>query len=279
MKIKAYAKINLNLLVLDKREDGLHDIKSVFQKIDLYDELEIKKNKDSKCKLKCNVKELEEDNLLLKAYELLKEVYPSLTGVDIYLNKKIPMEAGLGGGSSDVGAFLIVMNKLFKLGMKEKDFKKYGMLLGSDVYPCCYNVPVLLDVGDKLKVINSNLSFHLLVIKPKSSCNTCLMYKKLDEIKRNKQDTTKGVIKALENNNLELLIANLYNSFEEVVDFNLVKKDLISNGALGTLLSGSGSCVFGIYENKKKAREAFNKLKNKYEIYLCKSINKKDLDI
>ena len=280
MKIKAYGKINLNLLVLNKREDGKHDLKSVFQKIDLFDELEIKKNKSNKCIIKCNIKELEKDNLLIKAFNILKERFPFITGVDVDLWKRIPMQAGLGGGSSDTAAFIKGMKKLFKLKINKKELQSICNSLGSDVYPCYYDVPVVLDIGDKLRVINSNLQFHLVVIKPDYSCNTGEMYKKLDDIKREKRDTTKDIIRALEDNDLDLLNDNLYNSFEDIMDkrFIRIKEELLNSGALNVLLSGSGSCIFGIYKTKKKALETFNNLKNKYEIYICKSINKKDLD-
>ena len=280
MKIRAYAKINLNLVIFDKREDGKHDLKSVFHKIDLFDNLEIKKNQINMCLIKCNDKELEKDNIIYKAYELLKEKYPFISGVNVYLEKQIPMQAGLGGGSSDCAAFIIGINELFKLNMNIENYKEIGSLLGADVVPCYYNVPVKAEgIGDKVEVINSKLSFPILIVKPEYSCNTKEMYQELDKIKRNRKDTTERIIDALEKNDIKLLSNNLYNSFEDVMNNNYfdIKKDILNSGALNAMLSGSGSCIFGIYENNNDLDIAYEKLKNKYEVYKCKSINKRGL--
>ncbi len=279
MKAKAYAKINLNLIIKNKIEDGKHYLESVFQKINLYDEIEIEENDLDKCVISCNIKELENDNLILKAYEMLKKSY-KIKGLNVKLTKKIPMQAGLGGGSTDVATFILMVNDYFNLKMTKRALNRIGKELGSDVIPCYYDKPVHVSAtGYLVSEIISNLDFNLVVIKPNLDCNTGLMYKKLDEIKDRKIPNDSWTIaKALFDNDLDLLCKNLFNSFEDVVDCRKIKKDLIDSGALGALLSGSGSCVFGIYRNKKEAKRAFELLKNKYEIYLCESINKKDLE-
>lgn len=279
MKANAYAKINLSLIIKDKIEDGKHYLDSVFNKINMFDEIEIEENDLDRCVISCNIKELESDNLILKAYEMLKKSY-KIKGLNVKLTKKIPMEAGLGGGSSDVATFILMVNDHFKLKMTKRALNRIGKELGSDVIPCYYDCPVHVSAtGYLVSEVISNLDFNLVVIKPDLDCNTGLMYKKLDELKNRKIPNDSWIIaKALYDNDLDLLVKNLFNSFEDVVDCKEIKKDLIDNGALGALLSGSGSCVFGIYENEKKAKEAYEKLKNKYEVYLCHSVNKKDLD-
>ena len=124
--------------------------------------------------------------------------------------------------------------------------------------------------------IISNLEFNLVVVKPDLECNTGLMYKKLDELKNREIPNNSGYItKALFYNDLDLLVNNLFNSFEDVVDCNDIKKNLIDSGAMGALLSGSGSCVFGIYKNKEAALKANEVLKSKYLTFVCNSVNMK----
>ena len=274
MKRHAYAKINLNLIIKNKIEDGKHLLESVFHKISLCDDIEIEENIYDKCVLTCNIKELENDNLILKAYEMLKEEY-EIPGLNVKLTKRIPMQAGLGGGSSDVATFILMVNEYFDLKLTFEELNAIGKSLGSDVVPCYYDQPVLGEgIGNVITPIISNLDFNLVVIKPDLECSTGLMYKKLDEIKdRDIPDNTNQIIKSLNNNDLELLVNNLFNSFEEVVDCKEIKKDLIDSGAIGTLLCGSGSCVFGIYRNKKEAEDASKILSNKYLTYVCESIN------
>ncbi len=275
MKYKAYAKINLNLIVLDKREDNKHNIESVFHKIDLFDEIEITKNDLGKCVIICNNKDLEDDNLIYKAFTILNENY-DICGVDVKLNKRIPMQAGLGGGSSDCATFIKGMNDLFDLKITNDDLVRLFAPLGADIVPCYYDVPLLAKgVGEKVREIKSNLEFNLVLVKPNINCNTGEMYKRIDDeglIDRNNNSTNK-ILQALENGDVTLLSDNLYNTFEAVVDLKSVKEDIMNTGALNTLLSGSGSSVFGIYENYDKALRAFHKLQDKYQTFLCKSIN------
>ena len=274
MKRNAYAKINLNLIVKDKIEDGKHHLDSVFHKISLCDEIEIEENYLDKCVISCNIKELENDNLILKAFEMLKEEY-EIPGLDVKLTKKIPMQAGLGGGSTDVATFILMVNEYFDLKMTFEELNSLGKSLGSDVVPCYYDQPVLGEgIGNIITPIISNMNFDLIVIKPELECNTGLMYRKLDELEnREIPDNSNLVIKALEENDLDLLVENLFNSFEEVVDCKEIKKDLLDSGAVGALLCGSGSCVYGIYRNKKEAEAASRILSNKYLTYVCESIN------
>ncbi len=264
--LKARAKINLTLEILNKREDNYHNLKSVFQKINLYDELYISKTEDDEFILETNITGLDvKDNIIYKAYVKLKEKF-NISGVKVVLNKKIPMQAGLAGGSTDCASFILGMKKLFKLNLTEKEIIILGKSLGADVVPCLYNKAVLAEgIGDIITKIDTNFKYYIVLIKPQLSCNTGEMFKKLDE--RDKIltiDNSKNVVKALKDNNIELLSNNLYNTFEEVLDLKSIKDELIKNKALGALLSGSGSCVYGIFKNKQDAKFAYNNLKYKY---------------
>lgn len=277
---KARAKINLNLEILGKREDGYHNIESVFQKISLYDEIYISKNQTNNFELETNIKELNDnENIVYKAYISLKEKFPSITGVSVKINKKIPMQAGLAGGSTDCASFILGMNKLFNLNLSENEIENIGKKLGADVVPCLYNRAIMSEgIGDKVTQINTNFKYYILVIKPEVSCSTKEMYEKLDS--QNKfmyYNKSKNIIKALENNNIEVLCDNLYNAFEEVVEpkeiIKNLKFELINLGAINSLMTGSGSAVYGIFKNKQEAKKAYKILKEKYQVYICLSYN------
>lgn len=274
--MKARAKINLTLEILDKREDNYHNLKSVFQKVSLYDEIYIQKAENENFKLETNAGEINnKDNIIYKAYEKLKQRFKEISGVKVVLNKRIPMQAGMAGGSTDCASFIVGMNKLFNLNLSKSEIKELGKDLGADVVPCLYNKAVLAEgIGEIITKIDTNFKYYILVIKPELSCNTGEMFKKLDSQERNlKTDNTKNVIKALENNDIELLSKNLYNTFEEVVEAGPIKDELIKNKALGALLTGSGSCVYGIFKNKEQAKNAYKNLKDKYKTYICTSYN------
>lgn len=274
--IKARAKINLTLEVLEKREDNYHNLKSVFQKVNLYDEIYIYKLENNDFILDTNIDGLNvKDNIIYKAYVKLKEKFEIISGVRVVLSKRIPMQAGMAGGSTDCASFILAMKKLFNLDLSESQIISLGKSLGADVVPCLYNKAVLAEgIGEIITKIDTKFKYYIVVIKPKLDCNTGEMFKKLDKRKRIlKLDNTENVIKALENKDVELLSNNLYNTFEEVVEAEKIKKELIENKALGALLTGSGSCVFGIFKNKEDAKFAYKNLKDKYKTYICTSYN------
>ena len=278
--VKARAKINLNLIVLGKREDGYHNIKSVFQKVNLYDELFLSKTDTADIEFVTNKDEINTpDNIICKAYYKLKEKY-NLSGVKVMLNKKIPMKAGMGGGSADCASFIIAMNKLFDLKMAQKEMETIGSELGADVVPCLYDGAILAEgIGDIITPIDAFCKFYLVIIKPQMNCNTKEMYKKIDGSNLvSPVDTTDKIIQGIKSNHIEQISANLCNSFEGVVEnvdlIKNIKNELLNNGALGSLMTGSGSCVFGIFEHKKRAKMAYETLQKDHETYICTSFGK-----
>lgn len=280
--IKARAKINLNLEVFEKRKDNYHNLESVFQKVNLYDEMHIKKIKEDKFKLNINIRELDnKENIIYKAYVKLKERYKTITGVEITVKKNIPMQAGMAGGSTDCAAFIIAMNKLFDLKLSKKEIESFGKSFGADVVPCFYNKAIKAEgIGDIITHIDTNFRYYMVIIKPKICCNTKEMFERLDTQDNIKQlNTSENIIKALKNKDIKLLAKNLYNVFEEVIpekeSIKNIKKELIKNGALNALMTGSGSSVYGIFEDKQSAKKAYMELKDKYETYICTSYNVK----
>lgn len=279
--IKARAKINLNLQVLEKRVDNYHNIESVFQKINLYDELFLTKTEQDGLIINTNIKKLEnEDNIIYKAYMKLKEKYNQIKGVTVNLTKRIPMEAGMAGGSTDCAAFILAMNKLYNLNMSKKELEEIGASLGADVVPCFYNRAIrATGIGEKINEINTDFTYYILVIKPHLSLSTKEMYAKIDTNLNNRtldSQSITNVVRALQTSNINLLSNNLYNTFEEGVpnEISEIKRELLKNSALGALMTGSGSAVFGLFKNKEDIKSAYNKLKNKYEIYLTTSYNR-----
>ena len=279
--LKARAKINLTLNVLEKRPDNYHNIESVFQKISLYDELFIKKNDNDCLYLECNLKELEnQSNILNKTFNALKKEFPQISGVNVKLVKHIPLQAGLGGGSTDCASFILGMNSLFNLNASEEKLVEIGKSLGADVVPCMYNLVKSEGIGDIVTKLKSNLTYYILLMKPNYECNTRIMYEKLDSNPNLVQKyNTNDVINILKNGNITDLQGKLYNVFENVIEekdeLNKIKNDFLFSGAIDTLLSGAGSCIYGIYETKKDANKAFDYLKSKYncKIYKCISCN------
>lgn len=273
---KARAKVNLTLNVLERRKDNYHNIESVFQKVSLYDEMYVSKtNEHDDIRIETNVANLEgENNIIYKAYQLLKNKYTQINGIDVFLKKNIPVQAGLGGGSTDCGGFIECMNKLFKLNLSKKDMQDIGVKLGADVPATFYNTPIIArGIGEKIEEIKSNAKLYILIIKPEFSCNTKEMYEKLDKGNSICQKyNTESMRKALEEGNIVKIANNLYNVFETAVeDIGKIKNELLSAGAIGSLMSGSGSAVYGIFENKEKAKIGYEIMKSKYRTYYCVS--------
>lgn len=278
--VKAKAKVNLTLEVLNKREDGYHNIKSIFQALSLHDDLKIEKIDDDVFELDTNVEKINNNqNIVYKAYTALKERFEDITGVKVTLEKKVPMQAGLGGGSADCAAFLLAMNRLFKLGLSMEELKEIGKKLGADVVPCLYDHAVIAEgIGDEITEIDTDFEYDIVIIKPVISCNTKEMYEKLDCMEKTKESCgTDMVVQALKEHNVKQIAENLYNDFEIAMQdstlIRRIKEEFSANGALGSLMTGSGSCVFGIFEDKETALSAYDALKNKYETYICTSCN------
>ena len=268
---KAKAKINLSLNVLEKRKDHYHNIESVMQILYFYDELWIERTNKEGITIKCNNQEIkEEENIIYRAYWLLRKKY-QISGVKVKLIKKIPTQAGLGGGSADAAAFLKGMNKLFSLGISKSELEALGIELGSDVPTVLHQGCILVKrKGEELERIHTNLKYYIILIKPDISFSTKEMYQKIDLKGKNmaQKFVSQELRQALEKGDLELACNYLYNVFEDVSYHNTIetiKKDLENQGAFANQMTGSGSCVFGIFKEKEQAKNAYHRLKTKYE--------------
>lgn len=192
------------------------------------------------------------------------------------------MQAGMAGGSTDAASFIIAMNKLFDLKMTKEEMCNIGRTIGADVVPCLYNVPVKAEgIGDIITCLNTNLNYYIVIIKPDISCDTKYMYQKIDSKDGVIQkDFTEEIIEGLQKNDISLVASGMYNIFENVIDdskIENIKNDIKEAGAINSLMTGSGSCVYGIFKSKEEAKKAYKILREKYqEIYICKSFVSKN---
>ena len=185
----------------------------------------------------------------------------------------------MGGGSSDCAAFIILMNKLFNLKLTEGEMERNGKKLGADVVPCFYDIPVIAEgIGDRITKIKSDFKYYVLIVKPDISFSTKEMYRKNRYRKNRTKRHNKGNSESTKEKDIETLSENLYNSFEAVAEqkekIRDIKEDLVRNGAISSLMTGSGSAVYGIFKNKKEAKKAYEKLKEIYTVYISISYNK-----
>lgn len=267
--LKARAKINLTLDVLGKREDGYHDIKMIMQTVNLYDNIYIKKIKGNEIKLSTNLKWLPTDNknLAYRAADLIRKKYSINEGIFIEIKKRIPVAAGLAGGSSDAAAVLIGMRTLFQLKVSIKELITIGKELGADVPYCIMRGTALAEgIGDILTRLPKCPDFYVILAKPPISVSTQSIYKSLDNEVIQKRPDTDAVIEAIKLGDKNKIASNLYNVMEIVTtkkypvikDF---KNFLLQKGALGVVMSGSGPTVFGLFDDKEIARQAYYRLK------------------
>nr|MBU1327903.1 4-(cytidine 5'-diphospho)-2-C-methyl-D-erythritol kinase [Candidatus Omnitrophota bacterium] len=268
IRVFAPAKLNLYLDVLKKRSDGLHNIETIFEKIDLKDEIIIKE-KGTGLKVKTipsNCSQGKENIVYKAAHTLFKEAEVKLN-LDIEIKKRIPVSAGLGGGSSDAASVLEAINEIFKLRVPAKKLFSIARDIGKDVPFFMLNSPfaVAKGAGELLEKINLNKSFFHILIKPSIPLSTKLMYRRVDKCSfSTKPHSLKDTLLALETSAKELE-KNYYNIFERVLDregvhINRVKAMLADIGVKHSLLSGSGPTVFCSFENKEGARAVFRKM-------------------
>lgn len=261
-RIEARAKINLTLDVLGKRPDGYHDLDLIFQPVSLADVLYLERTDGSDLDFSCtDGAPAGPDNLVCRTYGLMKTLYPAIGGYRIILEKHIPSGAGLGGGSADAAALILALNEAKNLGLTEEEMIAVGAQLGADV-------PALLlscashgrGIGEKLEKIRTHTAFPLLIAKPSFACPTGTMYARLDgfglcgEMTEENREKTARVIRGLEEDDLNLIASGLHNIFEEAVKeqaaMNTLKTSMKEEGALGVLMSGSGSAVYGIFPDR-----------------------------
>ena len=288
---KAYAKINLCLDVLRRRDDGYHDLRMIMQNVGIYDELEFicfdnmeekrqllgEQYDTEKISMEANKPGIPVDdkNLIIKAVKLLYDTYGLSNPIHVRLVKNIPVEAGMAGGSTDCAATFHAVNELFDLKLDSLSLRQHGVKLGADVPYCILGQTALSEgIGDILTPVEPLADCHILVAKPPVSVSTGMVYKNLKLDESVKHPDVNGMLESLVQkdvsgvaglmgNVLETVTARLHPEIEEM------KNDMIENGAINALMSGSGPTVFGIFTDMELAKKAEASIK-KYtqEIFL-----------
>ena len=269
LELKALAKINLGLDVLGQRENGYHDVRMIMQTIYLYDNVILQKTENPGIHLKTNLSFLPVDdkNIAYKAAKLLMDEFSIEGGIEITLEKRIPVAAGMAGGSSNAATVLVGMNRLYGLGLSEQELMKRGVQLGADVPYCIMRGTAIAEgIGEILKPLAPMPKCYILVAKPGINVSTKTVYEKLDAHEIEEHPDIDGVIAGLETGDLEKVAESMGNVLERVTieDYPIIQdiKDVMkSSGALGAMMSGSGPTVFGIFKEKAVAKQARQKIK------------------
>lgn len=280
ISLKALAKINLGLDVLGRRENGYHDVRMVMQTIYLYDNVTIEKKEEPGICVETNLFYLpvDENNIAYKAAKMLIDEFYIEEGVHIVLDKHIPVAAGMAGGSSNAAAVLVGMNKLFGLGLSQKDLMERGVSLGADVPYCVMRGTVLAEgIGEILTPLPPLPKCYVLIAKPGISVSTKMVYEKLDAKEIEEHPDIDGLLEGLETQDLNKIASSMGNVLEKVTIeaypvIKKIKNAMKEAGALNAMMSGSGPTVFGLFEDKKVAKEAWRKLRKSNlakQIYLA----------
>lgn len=272
----APAKINLSLDVIKKRDDGYHELKMIMQTVSLYDEIDIRK--DEKISLDSNKKNipLDQKNLAWKAADLFFKYTKISGGCKIYIKKIIPDGAGLGGGSSDAAQVLIALNEIYGTNLTDEELQSIGLQIGADVPFFILKGTCLAEgIGEKLTVIENNTHPYVLIYKPEFSISTKWVYENLNIENKNCFDI--NIIKdSLINDDRKKLCGNMYNALEKVVaekysEIKTIKSKLINLGSQASLMTGSGSAVFGLFYDENRAKHAYKSMSDK-QVFLVNFI-------
>lgn len=269
MELKALGKINLGLDVLGKRPDGYHDVRMVMQTIYLYDQITITKRKEPGIGLSTNLFYLpvNENNLAYRAAKLLMDEFEIRSGVDIFLEKHIPVAAGMAGGSSNAAAVLYGINRMFDLGLSMEELMKRSVSLGADVPYCIMRGTVLAEgIGEILTPLPPMPRCQIVVAKPPVSVSTKMVYEKIDSRRIVEHPDIDGIIEGLKEGDVTKIASRMGNVLEQVTVeeypvIDKIKKLMNEGGAKGAMMSGSGPTVFGIFTEKSLAKKAALKIR------------------
>ena len=283
IKIKCYAKINLFLDIVGKRNNGYHNLNMILQSIDLFDELEIIKTDKNIIEVECNIDDID-NNIVNKAAEsFFKDRNISDIGIKIILNKKIPIEAGLGGGSSDACGTICGLEKIYKTGISDIDLAKICLDIGCDVpFFIRGGTAQVEGIGEKINKLRDIEEGYILVYKGSGGNSTGYIYNKVKPKDLKQSRDISNIKNGIDRIDINAISKNMYNKFEEILNDKSnksIEDIMIKNGALNSMMTGSGSAVIGIFSDRYKANlcknileksdnfvQIFNPVKKGYEI-------------
>ena len=278
----AFAKINLTLDVLGKRDDGYHDLQSVMQTISVRDDIEIDVGTGKPWVLKCTDESIptDERNLAWKAAKLYFDtIKKDPDGLEIRITKRIPVEAGMGGGSADAAAVLRALNRHYDNPLSIAALAELGGLIGSDVPFCTICGTAMVEGrGERLRKLPDIPDCFFVICKPEFSSSTPELYRKLDETEIAKRPNNRAMESALLAGDLKQVCENIHNVFDPLVtaehmELNYIKSLFYNYGAIGYQMTGSGSAVFAIVSEFEIAAVLCNMLKENYpKVYIAKPV-------
>lgn len=278
IKALAFAKINLSLDITGRRDDGYHLLSTVMQSVSLCDLLYFEKSKQNGIFITCDDDSIPtgEKNIVCKAAAKLFERYGE-RGVKIHIEKKIPHGAGLAGGSADAAATLLALNELFELNASKDELLNIGVSVGADVSFCMCGGTVLCEgIGEKLTPLEPLDNFYALIVKSDVLSPTDAAYKRYDEANISSSFNQDELLSTIAQGDIATLSKNLYNVFELVTPkevINEAKAALIESGALGAIMTGSGSAVFGLFDKESDAKKAYSELTRRFPfVHLAKPV-------
>ena len=281
---KAYAKINLGLDVTGKRADGYHIVRMIMQNVDLFDTLVFEDNDSGDILLSANSEKIPTDdsNLICKVARQLKETYNVTKGAKIYLEKRIPVAAGMAGGSTDGAAAYVALNELWGLGLDKEELCKLAVKLGADIPYCIMGGTALAEgIGEELTIIADLPKCSILIAKPAIDVSTGWVYKELDSCDIVDHPDIDGIRAAIEAGDIHKMCELIGNVLEPVTsgryeEISKIEKIMEENGAIKAFMTGSDPTVFGIYDDEAKAKEGFEAVKKSGlapELFLSGPIN------
>ncbi len=284
ISVKALAKINLGLDVVRRREDGYHEVRMIMQTIHLFDRLEISKNTSGQITMETNLAFLptNENNLVYKAAKLLTDEFEIKDGVHVWLHKHIPVAAGMAGGSTDAAAVLYGMNRIFDLGLSKEELMERGVKIGADVPYCVMRGTALAEgIGEKLTKLPPMVKCPVLIAKPQINVSTKFVYENLKLDADTEHPDIDRLVADIREKNLTKIAADMGNVLETVTIpaypvIADIKENMLQNGAVNAMMSGSGPTVFGLFEKEADAVQAYEAMKRSglaKQIYLTSIYN------
>jgi 4-diphosphocytidyl-2-C-methyl-D-erythritol kinase len=268
ISLKALAKINLGLDVVRRREDGYHEVRMIMQTIHLYDKLDIAKTKEPGIAIKSNLSYVptNESNLVYKAGKLLMDEFGITEGVSVDLNKRIPVAAGMAGGSTDAAAMLYGMNRIFELGLSQRELMERGVKIGADVPYCLMRGTALAEgIGEKLTQLPPMVKCPVLIAKPQISVSTKFVYENLKLNENTIHPDIDQLVTDIQNKDLPAIAGHMGNVLETVTipEYPIIadiKNKMMESGAINSMMSGSGPTVFGLFADEETAKKAYKEM-------------------
>ena len=280
ISLKAYAKINIGLNIIAKREDGYHEIETIFQQLDLHDNITISKRQDAKIEIKGDSKKipLNKNNICFKTAKLLQDISGISHGVNIAISKRIPIGAGLGGGSSDAAATLKGLMRLWELDFTEKEILAIAKQIGADVpFFIKGGTAYASGIGEKLTQIEFPKEYYCVLVFPNIEISTAEAYKNFNF----SLTKSKKIIKLFEILQKKIELFELKNfvqndfeevAFREIPELDEVKRKFYQNGAFFASMSGSGSTIFGMFKEYTRAEAVVRIFPKSYQTFFAQPI-------